>query len=421
MKNRKLIVSILAGILVLAMVLGMVGVLAPIFVVPAGAAQSSSSIKAEIDKLEGQKKEAEKKKNELQSQVNAHMSKVEKLLAEKNLLEQEMTLLHEQISAINQQISAYSELIADKQEELDEAQKKLSELQAQNRTRIRAMEKKGKLSYWSVIFRANSFVEMLDQLKMVREIADADRERIQQIADAAAEVENAKTTLETEKSDLEAVRTELDAKEADLKAKRESTDKLVGELVATGEEYTSMMEAAEAEFATIKNEILDKQEEYDEAKDREYKEWLAQNPPPGNAGNGNTVGGVTWLTPINYTAFTSAYGPRNTGIPGASTWHHGVDLAAPTGTPIYATRSGVVNHRGWYGSGGNTIKIDHQDGYTSVYMHMSSYGNFYVGNYVYAGQIIGYCGSTGVSSGPHLHFGIYYNGSSVNPALYINI
>ena len=175
MKNRKWMISVLAGILAVAMILGLVGMLAPVLAVPAGAAQSSSSIKAEIDKLEDQKEEAEKKKNQLQAQVNDHMSEVEKILAEKNLLEQEMTLLHEQIDAINQQVSAYSELIADKQEELDEAQKRLSELQVQNKTRIRAIEKKGKLSYWSVIFRASSFVELLDRL--VRSIlADISRE-----------------------------------------------------------------------------------------------------------------------------------------------------------------------------------------------------------------------------------------------------
>ena len=420
MKKRKLMISILAGILVAALILGLVGMLAPVMTVPAQA-QTSSSIKSEINDLEAKKKEAEEKRNSLQLQVDEHMSEVQQLMAEKDLIDQEITLIYEQMDAINQQITAYSSLIADKQEELDIAEENLAQLQALNKERIRAMEKNGKLSYWAVIFRANNFVDLLDRLKMVQEIAEADQARIQQLSDAAQEVADTKASLESEKAEMESVKEELKAAEAEVAVKLAEVEEVLAELIATGEEYAALLEEADAGVAEIEDMILDKQEEYDEAKEREYQEWLAQNPPAGNAGSSNTVGGITWLVPVNYTAFTSAYGPRNTGIPGASTWHHGVDLAAPTGTPIYATRSGVVTLRGVYGTGGNTIRINHQDGYTSIYMHMSRYADVYVGQYVYAGQIIGYVGSTGVSSGPHLHFGIYLNGSSVNPAYYINI
>jgi len=97
-----------------------------------------------------------------------------------------------------------------------------------------------------------------------------------------------------------------------------------------------------------------------------------------------------------------------------------VDLDAPMYTPIYASRSGKVYYRGWWGTGGNTIMINHQDGYISRYLHMDSFA-VKNGEWVAAGQIIGYCGDTGGSTGPHLHFEIQYNGSYVNPAEYINI
>ena len=424
MKSRKVIVSILAAILVLALVFGFIASIVPTMVVPAYA-KSSAEIEQELQALQAQKAAANEKLNGLKSQADANMSEIEKMVAEKDKIDQEIALLYEQIDLINQEIAAYNALIAEKQAELDAAMKRLAELQEQNKERIRAMEKNGKLSYWSVIFKANSFSDLLDRLKMVEEIAAADKERINQITAAAQEVSVAKEALETEKAKLEVVKQELHNKEAELQVKREEADKILNELIATGDEYLLLIEQAESERDAINKEIMNKEDEYEDALDREKPQ--PTTPPSNNNGGGNNNNGggggnssSGWRIPMSYIAVTSRYGPRNTGIPGASTWHHGVDLAASTGTPIYATRSGVVTTSGWVGSGGNSVYIDHQDGYKSCYMHMT-HDVVYVGQYVEQGQLIGYCGSTGVSSGPHLHFGIYYNGNSVNPANYIPI
>ena len=98
--------------------------------------------------------------------------------------------------------------------------------------------------------------------------------------------------------------------------------------------------------------------------------------------------------------------------------HQGVDLAAPKGTPIYATRSGTVTIATYSSTAGNYVQLNHGDGYSSVYMHMTHY-EVKVGEYVKAGELIGYVGSTGRSTGPHLHFGISYKGSYVNPMDYL--
>ena len=417
MKNRKLIVSILAAILVLALVFGFIASIVPAMVVPAYA-KSSSEIQAEINELKQQKAEANEKLNGLQAELDANMSEIEAMVAQKNLIDQEIALLYEQVELINLEISAYNELIADKQAELDAAKARLAELQVQNKERIRAMEKNGKLSYWSVIFKANNFSDLLDRLKMVEEIAAADKERINQITAAAKEVSEAKEALEIEKAQLEAVKEELKVKEVELQAKRNEADALLNDLIAKGDEYLLLVEAAEIERDEIAKEIANKQDEYEDAWDAEHPRPVT--PPSSSGGSTPPASSGGWMVPINYVAVTSRYGPRNTGIPGASTWHHGVDLAAGTGTPIYATRSGVVSSAGWYGSGGNCVYIDHGDGFKSAYMHMT-HDVVSAGQYVQQGQVIGYCGSTGVSSGPHLHFGIYYNGSSVNPANYIPI
>jgi murein DD-endopeptidase MepM/ murein hydrolase activator NlpD len=132
------------------------------------------------------------------------------------------------------------------------------------------------------------------------------------------------------------------------------------------------------------------------------------------------VGGISWKVPINYTAFTSPFGYRIHPIQGYKKFHYGVDLAAPTGTPIYATRSGTVDTATYGSSAGYYVQIDHGDGFKSIYMHMTHYV-VSKGQQVSQGQVIGYCGSTGASTGPHLHFGITKNGNYVNPANYIPI
>jgi len=424
---RKRMTPLLCLLLALVMVLQLGSGAMPVY-----AAKSSAQIKNEINDLEDQKSEIEKELDGIRSQLKDNLESMEDIVAQKNLIDQEVFLLYSQVTNLNDQITAYSALIADKQDELDQAQAHLSQLQAQNKERIRAMEKNGGLSYWSVIFKANSFIDMLDRLKMVQQIAEADQRRLEEMQAAAEKVAEAKTSLETEKLELEASKKDLEQTQVDLEEKRNEADKLLAELVAKGEEYEALVEAAEEEAGKLAQEILDKEAEYDEAKDREYREWLAAQPKPkptppssgigssGTAGTGNTVGNVTWLVPISYTHFTSPFGWRIHPVYGDWRFHYGVDLSAPSGTPIVASRSGVVSQASYDSSSGYHVYINHQDGYVTRYLHMTHYV-VKPGQYVSAGQVIGYCGSTGASTGPHLHFSVYYNGVAVNPADYINI
>ena len=392
------------------------------------AAKSSAAIKNELNDLEKQKAEIDKELKSLQKQLSDHKGEIKAMVNQKNVIDQEITLLYGQIDNINGQLTAYNNLIADKQDELDATELRLAELQVKNAERIRAMEKNGKLSYWAVIFEANSFSDLLDRLKIVRQIQKSDKNLMSEMNEAIADVAEAKAGLEAEKTSLEQTKAELAESQKKLEAKRADADKLLAELAERGLEYQALVDESLHDSATLKEQILEKEEQYDAAKDREYKEYLAQlqqqqkpSYSGGSAGTSNTVAGVDWLVPISYTAFTSAYGWRDHPVYGGQRFHHGVDLAAPSGTPIYATRSGVVTTASYEAGGaGNYVSINHKDGFSSIYMHMTRYV-VYSGQYVYAGQVIGYCGSTGASTGPHLHFGIYYNGSSVNPANYIKI
>jgi len=417
MKNRKLWVSVLAGLMALIMILSLV-----LSVLPTHAdAASSGAIKEQLDELEEQKEKIEEEIQKLRDQLADNLDEMEKIVAQKDLIDQEISLLHQQIATTNEQISAYGVLIADKQEELTEAENKLAALQEKNKERIRAMEEDGTLSYWSVLFEANSFSDLLDRLNMIEEIAAADQRRLQEMNTAAKAVSDAKAELETEKAGLEEIKEELKATQIELEGKRATADRLLVDLIAAGEKFEELMDQSEDEQSKLMEEIAKKEEEYEDAK---YQEWLATSVPDptfaGGAGTGQTIGNATWLVPISYTRMTSPFGMRWHPVYGGYKMHYGVDLAAPSGTPIGATRAGVVTKAYYSSSGGYTVEIDHQDGFVSQYLHQTHY-IVSVGDYVSAGQIIGYVGSTGTSTGPHLHFSIKYNGEHVNPANYISI
>ncbi len=380
-------------------------------------AQSSGELKNQLDILQDQKADIQSKLDELENKRSDNLQQMEQIVAQKNVIDQEIFLMHQQMETINQQISACSLLIADKQVELEDAQARLDALQKQNKARIRAMEKNGKISYWSVIFKANNFIDLLDRLKIVNQIAEADRLRMEQIRDAAQAVMEAKTSLETQKADLETAKQELAATQQTLEARRQEADSLLADLHAKGSEFEALIYESEKKQSDLMDQIAQKEEEYDDAK---YQEWLANNPQTGTP-SVPSDGGGTWVMPINYTYFTSPFGYRWHPIGGDWRMHNGVDLSAPTGTPIYASRSGVVTTASYEeGGAGYYVSINHLDGYASIYMHMTHY-IVSAGQQVSAGQVIGYCGSTGGSTGPHLHFGISYNGVYVNPADYINI
>lgn len=457
MDKRKRTKSILAGVLALVLVIG----LAAGFMPATAHAVTSGELKAQLNALQQQNSNLQAEIRNLRSKLSENTDEIQRMVEEKNIIDQEIFLLYQQIDNINNQIATYSMLIADKQDELTAAQDKFDQLLAQNKERIQAMEEEGEVTYWSVLFQANSFADLLDRLNMVREIAAADKRRLEQLNAAAKEVSEAKAVLEEEKLALEETKKTLDTTQEELEVKRAEADALLVELVDRGMEYEAMVAMSEQTQAQLMLEIANKKDEYDNAV---YREWLAtsvppttkpkppsQTTPPETTPTKPTEPGETteptqettepeettkpteetkpqetkpaeesWALPIYYTAFTSAFGYRTDPVYGGSAFHYGVDLAAPTGTPIYASRSGTVSTATYDGSCGYYVQINHGDGYRSIYMHMTHYV-VSAGQYVSRGQVIGYCGSTGKSTGPHLHFGISYNGSYVNPANYIPI
>jgi len=419
MKKSKFRVSFLAGLMAVLMVLSMTLETIP---TPVSAA-SSSEIREQIKNLKAEKEEIAEKIKEIQGQFDANADEIEKLVGQKDAIDQEISLLHEQVDNINMQLSAYALLIADKQDELDNAQQKLRSLSEKNKERIRAMEEEGKLSYWSIIFKANSFSDLLDRLSMIQEINAADQKRLKEMSEAAELVSAAREDLEAEKAELEVAREELDATELVLEEKRIEADEVLIELIAKGREFEALIDESEDLQSDLMKEIAQAEKDLKKA---EYQEWLATYVPPTTKPSGGSTTPSTqapsssgWVKPLRSYTITSPFGMRIHPISGKEKFHEGVDMSAPQGTPIYAAKSGKVTRTAFQAGGaGYYVSINHGDGFSSIYMHMTHY-IVSPGQYVNAGQVIGYVGSTGGSTGPHLHFGIAYKGTYVNPMQYI--
>lgn len=438
MKNRKRFVAILAGVMAGIMILSLL-----LSILPTRAwAMSSSEIRKQINALQENRKDIKSQISDLKEQYQATSDEISDMVARKNIIDQEIGLLHTDIININEQLSAYSVLIADQQEELDRAQERFNQLNSDCKTRIQAMEEEGTISYWSVLFKANSFSDLLDRLNMVEEIASSDTRRLQELSDAANAVEAAQNELAQEKSELEQTRIELNNTQAELDAKRAEADELILQLIAKSDELKLQEDHLMEEDQALLDAIALKEQEYNEAKEAEWIAYMATYVPPttqapsipisdpdgnnsasgGGSGNGNNNVNVgsSWMVPCSYKKLTSPFGFRDTGIAGASTYHQGVDLSANAGTPIVASRGGTVTTATYSNSAGYYVTINHGDGFSSIYMHMSNY-IVSAGQTVNQGQTIGYVGKTGIASGNHLHFGILKNGSYVNPCNYVSL
>lgn len=414
------------------------------FLPAAAQAASSSEIKKQIEAVEEEKAALKKQITQVQSQYEENENDLLDLIARKNVLDQEIGLLSTQITKTNTQITYYSTLIADKQDELTAARERLEELNEAYKGRIRTVEENGEISYWEVVFKANSLFDLLDRLNIVSEIAASDQRRLQELREAAQEVETAQLALEQEKQDLEQTKRELDESQAELDAKKEASNELLQQLLSRADELEAMREDLESQEAAFLEEIAALEKAYTAVKEAEWQAYLATmtvattqpttgSDSTGSSGSGGSSGtgsggsgsgtvstGASWIVPCSYTYLSSPFGYRESPTTGASTYHQGVDLAAPAGTPIYASRGGTVTVASYSSSAGYYVSINHLDGFSSIYMHMTNYV-VSSGQSVAQGQLIGYVGSTGISTGNHLHFGISYNGVYVNPCQYVNL
>ncbi len=393
-------------------------------------AASSSEIKSKLADLRAKQAEIQKQSDELEKSIAENKDQTKTLVGQKAEIDQEMEMSRQKIENLNEQIQQLNLLIAEKQTELEASVAKEEALQKQYKARLRSMEETGSVSYWSILFKASSFSDLLDRVDMIREIAESDQLMLKQLSAATQAVETERADLEQQKLDLQQTEDDLAVEQAELETKRAKADTLITQMQV---EYASLSDeflAAEADEAAVREQIKKAETDYFNALAKEQAAAAAaaaaaNKPSSGsNSSSSSSSGGASsggFAFPLAYsTGVTCAYGPRVHPINGNKSFHYGVDLAAGMNTEIYATKSGTVTGATYGEANGYYVTINHGDGYSSIYAHMTNYV-VSVGDSVKQGQLIGYVGTTGWSTGPHLHFEILYNGSNVNPMNYISL
>ena len=342
------------------------------------------------DELEQQLQESAERKEELAEQIKEVEADKTRALEAKALLDERNILLQQEIDTVQKQIENTEASIA----EYEQKEAEQYELFCQQ---VRQEEERGTVSYWSVLFNATDFADLLSRIDFINEIMDYSQRIIDDLRQTREQLDTSRQELLKQKETLDATQQEL-----------EEQITAAAQLVA---EYASTQEGLEAMQA--EEEKLFKETE------QMLKDWYAQNGGTGDIDATSTqevLKGLIW--PSNARYITDKFGWRDAPTAGASTYHEGVDIGAPYYSDVYAAQSGTVIQAGWNGGYGYSVIIAHDFGVATLYGHMNDY-YVSVGQTVSRGQVIGECGSTGISTGPHIHYEVRINGEKIDPLPYL--
>ncbi len=407
-------------------------------------ALSVSSFGAEnIDSLQQQLDELEEKNDEYQAILDRTEADIEEKEAYSEALVSKIEVLDDKIALTRESIADLNNDIAQKQSDIDKANEDIEVQMDTLRNRIRIIYMAGNASELGIILGAKDFSDFIDKMELVRNLSSYDKELIDGINVKLSEISEQKAALEADKTELEAQQTELQADMTEFNTLLEENDEILRNLYAESEDAQNALEHAALESEQVESQIA----EYYAALKAEQEAAKPQTQPkpeskPDNdnddsdsgssnlpSGGGDYVnpapsGGFVWPVPgfyylssqwneDRYTYNHGAIDIAGGGIMGATT------VAAESGTVI-ASYNGCPHNWGKYGSCGcgggygNYVMIDHGNGKMTVYAHLTN-AIVGTGQYVSKGQTVGYVGSTGYSTGPHLHFECRYNGVKYNP------
>ena len=339
--------------------------------------------------LSDQLQEARDAQAELEKQIEAIQSDKSKALEEKALLDRQNDKLRSEISLLQQQS--------------DETQARITELTQKEQEQyelfcrqVREEEERGTVSYWSVLFKASSFTDLLARMDFVNEVMDYDRQVISDLQTTRRQLTEDKAALEQQKSEMESSQTKL-------QQQVDAASTLIREYEETEAGHQAMLDEAAEDEARIQALIRQQQSS-------------GSSGGGGSSGSNSGVDGYIW--PTNSTrVVTSPYGERWCPFHGYES-HNGADIDAARGSAVLAAKSGRVIQAGWNGGYGISVMIAHDDGITTLYGHMDGC-SVSVGQTVSQGETIGICGNTGNSSGAHIHYTMYKNGGTIDPLPYL--
>lgn len=353
--------------------------------------------------------DAEEELNELKDQLDKAEDLVDDLEHSQDNVKDKISDLNRSMISISAKITELENMLIAKNEEIAETKVKLEEAKEtadkqyeDMKLRIQYMYENGQFSYIESFLEAESISEFLNSAEYINQIQQYDREKLEDYKNIIVEIEAFEAQLEEERTELETLKSSVEYEKA---------------------EVARVMAQREDELASIRSNLADAMDEAEmieaeiQAQEEviaEIKRVMAEN--GGSTGDAYT-GGYIWPVPSS-TRVTSDFGPRPSPTAGASSNHKGIDIGAPTGSDIVAVAPGKVIISRYSSSAGYYISIDHGGGLCTVYMHCSKL-LVDVGDEVAGGDVIAKVGSTGISTGPHLHFGVSLNGTYVSPWGYL--
>ena len=356
--------------------------------------------------------EAQDEKAQLEKALKEAQSTIEDLRDSKGDIESKVTELNQQlidisarITDLENQLTAKSEDIQETKDELAGAKEREAQQYADMKVRIQFMYENGQTSYLEALLSSRNISEFLNSADYIAQIQSYDRQKLTEYQDTVESIVNLEAQLEQEYTDLEALNSTVESNKATVAA---------------------MMRQKESELADISGDIEDAQSDADYyAAEIQAQEELiaaikraeAEKAAAGVEEHPYTGGAFRWPCPSS-TRVTSDYGTRVSPMSGASSNHKGIDIGASAGADIIAAADGTVTAASYSSAAGNYVMIDHGGGLYTVYMHASSL-LVSPGQTVSAGDVIAKVGSTGISTGSHLHFGVSLNGSYVSPWSYL--
>ena len=394
--------------------------LAALMAVPTGAlAKSSKSLTIEKNKKKQEQMQIKNKINKEKSNISNTENEKKSVSTDIENLDAKIQVTSAKISTLESEIVRLNKDIAENQEKLQEAQVNLSENTDALRMRLREMYKRGNVNYLEVILNSRDIEELLRNNEIISSIARADRELIEFIQEQIDTIKETEERLQIDKAKVSAskaaVENERQSYQAAVDAKNNYMKVLESNLdlyKAEFEKAQSNWDALDSEIARLQKEIT-AQKKAEEAAARRATRVHSNITVSSGPRNGQSY---TWPLPGHY-SISSPFGYRVHPILGYSRLHSGVDIPAPSGTPIVAAKSGTVIMSQLMSGYGNVVMVDHGDTVT-VYAHCSAL-NVGVGESVKAGDVVAFVGSTGLSTGAHLHFEVRVNGSPVNPLGYV--
>ena len=382
--NRKVVRSVICVLLALIFIVSLMTALIPI--------NASAASQSEINQLTQQRKELQAKQKEQQKTINNLRSKKASVVDQKAALDQENDLAQQEIEVVKQQITAYDQQIEDKGVELEEAKQEEEAQTVRFRGCVRHLEEYGQMSYIAILLEATSLSDLLARMDMVGEVIAYNKQVQADMTAAREKVETVKAELEDARTELQDKQSELETKQVELQQKVSEANALLASLESDINAYKSVYDQYEQQQQNVQSQI-----------DKQGKD------------NGAT-GSMMWPCPSCHT-ITSEFGWRYHPIYHTQKYHSGVDIGASYGASIVAADGGTVITAGAVSGYGNCVVINHGNGITTLYGHMSSIA-VSSGQKVSKGQTIGYVGSTGNSTGPHLHWEVTVNGVRQNPLNY---